>query len=131
MAATIGNAGQLNIGVNKILNLISVDWAETAEVPESTALGDAWKTFLEGGTKGFTANASGYRDEADTTGQAVLLIGAKVTLLFYPDGIGTGLPSLTGDVIISGDSASMANDTTNPISFTMQGTGAFTAAVQA
>jgi hypothetical protein len=97
MATHWGNEGQVKIGVNTIAEILSFEFTETVTPVDDTSMGDAYKTHIaNSGIKEWSGNFECHWDEADTTGQNALTVGASVTLNLYPEG------SITGDIYWTG-----------------------------
>lgn len=127
-----GNAGIAKIGSNAIAELTSYTVTETEGTVEDTSLGDAARTYLADGLPTWTAAIAGHYYAGDTTGQALLVMGASLSMEFDPVGITTGLPTLTGTALVTGMThGEVTNGGVVPFSATLQGTGALVRASHA
>lgn len=122
MATFRGKEGLIKIGANVVAEVDnwSVDQASATE--EDTAQGDDWQTFKPG-LKTSTGSIECHWDDTDATGQELLLVGAEVTLLLYPEGDAVGANELTVSAIITGISMGVPKDNIVSRSFQWQGNG--------
>lgn len=127
MANHIGNEGVVKVGANTIAEVRSFSISMSADTVEDTVMGDTWKTHLVTQTS-WTAECSCYWDEADTTGQQALTIGASVTLNLYPEGATAGQTEtyFTGTALVTGVGTSQTHNGMVEATYTFQGTGALT-----
>lgn len=125
MATHKGSEGTVKVGSNAIGEIRSFSIEETADTLEDTTMGDSARTFKPSLT-GFTGSVDVLWDEADTTGQGALTVGAEVTLNMYPEGDTSGDTYLTGTAIVTTRSISSSYDGLVEMSISVQGTGALT-----
>jgi len=125
MATHKGSEGVVKVGTNTIAEVRSYSIEESAEVIESTVLGDSAKTF-ESSTTSFSGSLEVFWDETDTAGQVALSIGASVTLNLYPEGATSGDTYYSGTAIVTGVTVSANNDSLVERTITVQGSGALT-----
>ena len=122
-----GNAGIVKIGANAIAELTSFSVTETEGTVEDTALGDTAHTYLADGMQAWTASVSGHYYDGDTTGQALVVAGASLSLVFHPRGTSTGAPTLSGTgLVTSVQIGEVAQGAVIPFTAQVQGTGALT-----
>ena len=90
MAVTKGRDGVVRSGAtNAVLEVISFTAEETADEIEVKAMGDTFKRF-EDGLIDMSGQVVVNWDQADTTGQNTLVVGANIDLRLYPEGIASG-----------------------------------------
>ena len=128
MAVHKGSEGLVQVATNTVAEIRSYSYEETADTIEDTSMGDAARTFVSSLT-GWSGSIEAMWDETDTTGQGALIIGATVTVSFYPEGETTGDTYHTGSAIVTGVSRTGSFDDLVMVSMTLQGTGALTEAV--
>lgn len=130
MANHHGTEGQVLIGSNAVGELVEYTYRESAEFDEDTELGDLWKTTHATARKEWSGEITCHFDETDTNGQETLLIGAEVTIHFYPEGTGTGNVDITGTARITGVEVGVARPQVTSRRFTFEGSGALTHTTQ-
>ena len=92
-----GNEGLVRSGTNIVAEVVGFKLNISADPIDDTAMGDAWRTHIpNSGIKKWDGSLECHWDEADTTGQGSLTVGASVTLNLHPEG------NLTGDKYFSG-----------------------------
>lgn len=122
-----GNSGVVKIGSTAIAELTGFTITETVGTAEDTALGDTARTYVSDDLPTWTAAISGHWFLGDTTGQALLVVGASLSLSFSPAGTTTGLKKLDGTGIITQvQHGEVGNGQIVPFSAQVQGTGALT-----
>lgn len=126
MAVHKGSEGTVHVGTDQISEIRSYTIDETADVIESTSLGDSAKTF-EASTTSFSGSIDVFWDETDTA-QTALTVGSSVTIKFYPEGASTGDKYYSGTAIVTGVSITANNDSLVEASISIQGSGALTLA---
>ena len=124
MATHKGSEGVVKIGTNTVSEVRSYSIEESAEVIESTSLGDSAKTF-ESSTTSFSGSLEVFWDETDTA-QTALSIGSSVTLNLYPEGADSGDTYYSGTAIVTGVTVTANNDSLVERTITVQGSGALT-----
>ena len=122
MAINKGSEGLVKVGAVTIAEVKSWSFDESADTLETTTMGDTARTFSPSLTT-FTGSCDAFYDVADATGQGALVVGAAVTVAFYPEGETTGDTIYTGAVIVTGVSKSSSFDGLVDVSFTFQGSG--------
>jgi len=123
MANHKGSEGLVKIGVNDVAELVSWAYDETAATIPDTILGDAAATHKTGETS-WTGTMEVLWDEADTTGQGAMTIGASVTVEFYPEGDASTDVYKTGTATVTSIGARADNGTMVENSFGLTGNGA-------
>tara|TARA_R100001460_G_scaffold52211_1_gene90998 strand:- start:411 stop:797 length:387 start_codon:yes stop_codon:yes gene_type:complete len=126
MSVHKGSEGTVHVGTDAVAEIRSYNIDETAEVIESTSLGDTSKTF-EASTTSFSGSIDVFWDETDTA-QIALSVGSSVTIKFYPEGASTGDKYYSGTAIVTGVSITANNDSLVEASISIQGSGALTLA---
>ena len=126
MAVHKGSEGTVHVGTDAVAEIRSYNIDETADVIESTSLGDTSKTF-EASTTSFSGSIDVFWDETDTA-QIALSVGSSVTIKFYPEGASTGDKYYHGTAIVTGVSITANNDSLVEASISIQGSGALTLA---
>lgn len=121
-----GSEGAIKIGSNQIAEVKSYSLDESADTIETTSMGDAARTHLSSLTS-FSGSVDCMWDETDT-GQTGLAVGSTVTLLWYPEGSGTGATFYSGSVIVTGKNITGSFDGLVEASIAVQGSGAITTA---
>lgn len=96
-----GTEGVIKIGANTIAEARSWSIEQQADTVEDTVLGDTWKTN-KSSLKSWSGSISCWWDETDTNGQALMIVGAELTLNLYPEGATTGDAYYTGSAIMTG-----------------------------
>lgn len=118
MAAFAGKSGTVTYATGYAANVYSWSADVTADVLESTAFaGDGFKTFLPG-LNNWSGSFESRLDDTVTTKNRVGAAAAEAIFL------GTAGVSITGDIIITGASYSVAVDGIATITWSFQGTGA-------
>jgi predicted secreted protein len=130
MAVHKGSEGTVKVGANAIAEIRSYSLEESADTLETTTMGDTARTYLPS-LSTFSGSVDVYWDEADTTGQGALTIGAEVTLNVYPEGDTSGDVYYTGSAIVTGVTRSGSFDGMVEASISVQGTGALTSSTVA
>lgn len=128
MAKYVGKGGTIDFGGNGVGNLNGWSLEVTAAPIEQKSLGDEFQEYSSTTTdspKEWSGSASCWFDEADTA-QAAMDIGVQLTLSLNVRGETTGLPTRTGNIIITGVSESAETDGMIETEFTFLGNGAIT-----
>lgn len=126
MSVHKGSEGTVHVGTDAVAEIRSYTVDETADVIESTSLGDTSKSF-EASTTSFSGSIDVFWDETDTA-QTALTVGSSVTIKFYPEGASTGDKYYSGTAIVTGVSITANNDSLVEASISIQGSGALTLA---
>lgn len=95
-----GTEGVIKVAANAVAEMRGWSIEQQADVVEDTVLGDTWKTNKPS-LKSWTATFNGWWDETDATGQALLIVGAELSLGFYPEGATAGDIAYTGSGIVT------------------------------
>jgi predicted secreted protein len=127
MATHAGSEGTVKSGANDIAEIRSFSLEESADTIEDTTMGDTSRTYLTG-LKTFSGSVDVFWDETDTNGQVSFAVGSSVTLAVYPEGDTSGDTYYSGTAIVTGRTITSSFDGMVEASFTLQGTGALTAA---
>ena len=127
MATHAGSEGTVKSGANAIAEIRSFSLEESADTIEDTTMGDASRTYLTG-LKTFSGSVDVFWDETDTDGQVSFAVGSSVTLAVYPEGDTSGDTYYSGTAIVTGRTITSSFDGMVEASFTLQGSGALTAA---
>jgi len=99
MSYITGYKGVVLVGVVPIAQIREVNISETVERMDATVMGVAYEQAF-GGLTGGTVTINCYQDPTDTTGQGALTKGASVTIVYQPDGAGSGLPQSSIPAIV-------------------------------
>ena len=127
MATHAGKEGLVKVGSNTVAEVRTWTINTNADVIEDTAMGDTARTYLSGLTSA-DASVDVFWDETDTNGQVSFAVGASVTLAVYPEGATSGDTYYSGTAIVTGRTITSSFDGMVEASFTLQGSGALTAA---
>lgn len=130
MAVVSGKSGSVFYGSDKIGELNSFTLTVTQNNEESFGFGDTWVTNTAT-SKGWSVEASGYHDPADSTGQAatiadILTGDSSVSIALRTEGDTTGDDEYSGTVILSEVSIEASADGLMGFSFSGTGNGALT-----
>lgn len=128
MTTHTGKNGLVKIGSNAVAEVKSFTVEETGDTAETTAMGDEWRSYKPT-LKSWSGSVEAQWDDADTTGQGALSVGAEVALKLYPDDDATGDVEFSGNAIVTGISRSVTFDGITSVSFTFQGNGALAQSV--
>ena len=128
MTTHTGKNGIVKIGSNAVAEVKSFTVEETGDTAETTKMGDEWRSYKPT-LKSWSGSLEAQWDDADTTGQGALSIGAEVALKLYPDDDATGDVEFSGNAIVTGISRSVTFDGITSVSFTFQGNGALAQSV--
>lgn len=129
MATHHGKDGVVKIGANSVAEVTAFSYTYTAELAEDHAMGDSYKT-RKPGMLDINGTLSCHYDPSDSTGQDVLIAGAAVTLLLYPeDGDGTGETEVSISALISEVGVNVERDGITQRTFAWAGNGAPTEGV--
>ena len=121
MAVVHGKEGIVKAGGTAIGDLTGFTLETSADVVESTAIGDSDKSFISGRT-----SFSGSLDmnfNRDNAPQATLLVGSTIAFIVYPEGGTSGDRTYTGSGIVTGMSTNNTMDALVSRSVSFQGTG--------
>jgi hypothetical protein len=125
MANHTGSEGVVKVGANTVAEVRDWSLSETADTIEDTAMGDSARTRKAGLTSA-SGSISAFWDEADTTGQGAMTVGAEVTLNLYPEGATSGDTYATLSAIITEAGVSASFDGMVEATFSFEANGAVT-----
>jgi len=122
MANHTGSEGVVKVGANTVAEVRDWSLSETADTIEDTSMGDSARTRKPGLTSA-SGSITAFWDEADTTGQGAMTVGAEVTLNLYPEGATSGdtYASLSAIITEAGVSASFDGMVESTFSFEANG----------
>ena len=127
MSVVTGAAGKVTADAGTVLELSGFSFDESATAISDTNLNDAAETNKAGRTS-WSGSIEVMWDKGDTSGQGVLLIGAEVALIFYPEGSSGGSQKYTGTGLITGRSQAVSDEAIVTQTFSITGNGALVAA---
>lgn len=125
MANHTGIDGVIKVGTSAVAEVRNWSITESAETYDDTTQNDTARTYKAGITS-WSAIATAFWDETDTSGQVALTIGASVTLNLYPEGATTGDTYYTGTALVTSVGVSVPTGGMIERSYSFQGTGALT-----
>lgn len=99
MATHQGQEGAIYIGANPVAELVEYEYEIAVEPLVEPALADAWDP-ADAGAKRWSGRASFKFDDANAE-QALIVEGAKVTLIFYDIGLAPGTDYREGSALIT------------------------------
>ena len=126
MAVHKGSEGAIKIGSATVAEVKSYSLDESADTIETSNMGSSARTYLASLTS-FSGSVDCMWDETDSS-QNALAVGSTVTLLWYPEGSGTGATYYSGSVIVTGKNITGSFDGLVEASIAIQGSGAITTA---
>ena len=125
MANHKGSEGVVKVGANTVAEVRDWSLSETADTIEDTTMGDSARTRKAGLTSA-SGSITAFWDEADTTGQGAMTVGAEVTLNLYPEGATSGDTYATLSAIITEAGVSASFDGMVEATFSFEANGAVT-----
>ena len=125
MAVFSGKNGVVQLGSNAFAEVRSYTLNQTADVVESTSMGDDAKTY-ETTLTDFTGTVDLFFDDTDTNGQVAATIGSSITLNLGPEGSTSGKYKLSGTALVTAKNITASNEGLVEMSLEFQGTGALT-----
>jgi hypothetical protein len=125
MANHTGSEGVVKVGANTVAEVRDWSLSETADTIEDTSMGDSARTRKPGLTSA-SGSISAFWDEADTTGQGAMTVGAEVTLNLYPEGATSGDTYASLSAIITEAGVSASFDGMVEATFAFEANGAVT-----
>jgi hypothetical protein len=125
MANHTGSEGVVKVGANTVAEVRDWSLSETADTIEDTSMGDSARTRKPGLTSA-SGSITAFWDEADTTGQGAMTVGAEVTLNLYPEGATSGDTYATLSAIITEAGVSASFDGMVEATFSFEANGAVT-----
>jgi hypothetical protein len=133
MAKYTGKGGLVRVGGVALGNLQQWSIEVNVDPIPAKTLADQWATFSAAPgdhPMDFRGAARCFYDEDDAA-QAAASPGAYIAVDFRPRGTGSGLPTLSGNAIVTGASPSSEVDQYIMVEFTFLGDGILTIAQQA
>jgi len=124
MGTQTGKNGQLDIGAETVVQLVSWTLETTSEPIDSSVIGDEW-TNSKSSLKSWTMSGEGFYDTADA-GTGALILATEVAVTLYPAGNTSGEKDYQGQAYVTAYSEAAGHDTMVTNSFTLQGNGALT-----
>jgi hypothetical protein len=125
MATYTGKNGAVYVGANAVAEIKDWSLETTSETVADTVMGDSWVTHKPT-LKSWTSSFNAIWDDADTTGQLLVVEGAEITINLYPTGNNTGDVEWSGACIVTSVSKSASFDGLVEASFSVTGNGALT-----
>jgi len=125
MAVFTGKSGVVQLGSNAFAEVRSYSITETADVVESTSMGDSAKSY-EATLTDFTCTLELYFDDTDTNAQVAATVGSSITLNLGPEGVGSGSYKLTGTAIVTSKNITGASEGLVEMTIECQGSGGLT-----
>jgi hypothetical protein len=125
MAAYSGRDGVIELSGNTIAEVKDFSITETSNTTPRTVLGDEYER-VEPTTKAWSGSVNVFYDPTDSTGQALMSAGSKVSLTLYPVGDTSGLMELSGTVLINDFNVNTSNESLVEASFSFEGDGTLT-----
>jgi hypothetical protein len=122
MAFLKGKDGIVRVGANDVMHVQSWNLDPQAEVVQGWGMGDEWKTSFTG-VKSYSGSFEVYDDPADPA-QIALVLGAEITVEFYPGGDALGSAYFQGSVVITGTPRSGSKDGIPTLTYNFTGSGA-------
>lgn len=125
MANHTGSEGTVKVGANAVAEIRSFSLDETADSAEDTTMGDSYRSYKTT-LKAWSGSVDVFWDETDTLGQSALIVGAEVTINFYPEGATSADAYMTGNAIVTSKTVNASFDGLVESSIKLQGTGTLT-----
>lgn len=125
MATHRGNDATLKIGNNVVNERNSFQVKMSTSTMATTTQGATWKTH-KAGVNEWSAQVECYWDPADTNGQALMVVGASLTLNFYPADDLTGRRFHTGTGTITSATINSPTNDIVSVSYEIEGNGELT-----
>lgn len=125
MANHTSSAGLITIGGNTVAELLSYNIDEGVATLDDSEMTDTAETHKTDMTN-WGASVECFWDEADTTGQGAMTIGASVSAIFLPEGNTSGDVSRSGTATVESKSMAVAKGSMITQSFTLKGNGVLT-----
>lgn len=120
MATFHGNDGEVHIGANTVLEVVSFDWTNSCDWAEDHSAGATKKSRKPGKLDG-QGTITCRNDPGDATGQQLLKAGETVTVILYPGGTTSGCDKLEGSIDVVSVGISMNQDDINERSIAATG----------
>ena len=120
MADHKGSEGHVTIAGGIVANLKDWSCSQSGNTIDSSELTDTWKK-IKSGQLSWSGSLSCNWNEADATGQNLLVVGAELAVVFLMEGaLGS---TLTGSAIVTSIENSAAIDGMVEASFSFEGNG--------
>lgn len=124
MTTHLGNNGKFKVGSDLVGELLNASVTEEAATVDDSAIGDAYDTHLVGSKK-WSMSATAMYDPADD-GQSALVVGASITVGYYPVGDATGSAYRSGTGTVTKIGNSIARNQRVEVAIDIEGNGALT-----
>jgi len=121
MANSLGKDGVLKISTTTVAEIRGYTLNETTATTEDTVIGDAFTTH-KATLRSWQCSGDMFWDPVDG-GQAIITVGATVTVNLYPRGIAASTHYKSGSAIITGFDITSRHDSMVEASFSAMGTG--------
>ena len=121
--AVHGRSGTVSAGGSELASVTGFSYEETVDETETTAMGDAAKSFL-GGLPDGSGQVDCWWDEQDTGHDNMvtgLQAGSTVAVILFPQGDTAGNAQYAGDVVVKSMSISSSKDDIVTMSFQFRG----------
>jgi len=125
MANHTSSSGIVTIGGNTVAEVSSYTIDESVATIDDSEMTDSSETHKPDITS-WSGSMECFWDEADTTGQGAMTIGASVSVVFLPEGNTSGDVSRSGTATIESKSMALSKGSMITQSFTLKGNGALT-----
>jgi len=125
MANHTSSSGIVTIGGNTVAEVSSYTIDESVATIDDTEMTDSAETHKPDITS-WSGSIECFWDDADTTGQGAMTIGASVSVVFLPEGNASGNVSRSGTATIESKSMALSKGSMITQSFTLKGNGALT-----
>lgn len=122
MAVQHGNDGIVKIETDAVAEVQKWSYEEEdVALAPKTSMGDTEETYLPSGCKRGSGSIECLFDDADTTGQDLLVLGSPVALKLYPANDISGDVEYTGNVYVEKRSVEVGKEDPNAIKFDFKG----------
>lgn len=122
MAVQHGNDGIVKIGANSVAEVQK--WAyeeEDVALAPITSMGDTEETYLPSGCKRGSGSIECLFDDADATGQDLLVLDSEVAIKLYPANAEVGDVEYAGNIYIEKNSIEVGKEDPNAVKFEFKG----------
>lgn len=123
MSRWLGQDGTAKVASAVIGELVGFDINEEAEIVDDSILSEDWDAN-SGGSKRWSGTITCRFDSTDTTGQALMTVGATVTLNLFPEGDASGLTQLAGSARVASRAITNSRNTPVDAVYAVTGNGA-------
>lgn len=122
MALAHGNEGIVKVATATVAEVQNFSYdEEDVSIAQKSSMGDSAEVSYPSGCKRGSGSIECLLDDADTTGQDLLVPGASVALKLYTEGATAGDLEWAGTVVIATRSMKVDKNGDEVISFTFQG----------